>query len=248
MKKKIANNKIIIASILGLSCLTAIGVGFSAWVISQEDKISDVGQISAKVDDIVDSRFSAKVTMTDADITFGPKVGSSNKIAASDGTTEDLNYAFIITFSPRDEEETTFPTISENVSYEVSYEFTGKMTLDEYGDSKQNFVTFPAKTTLGTLSSSGLTLATGLTGGTATPTYTDESNQTLSGYTLTYTGSLGWGTVFKSMNPSDDSSLSDSEVTTTVKNLKTLSSVLAGATEDNHLEITVYVERVGATD
>lgn len=246
MKKKIANKKIIIASILGLTCLTAVGVGFSAWVIGQEDKISDVGNIQAKVDDIVDSRFSAKVTMTDADITFGPKAGSSNKISASGETTEDLNFAFTITFSPRDGEQTKFPTISENVQYTVSYEFTNKMSLDAYGESNQNFVTFPAKTTLATLSATGLTVEAGLANATSDTTYTDATNTTVSGYTLTYTGSLGWGSVFKSMNPSDNPSLSDSEVTTTIKNLKTLSDILDGATDGNRLEITVSVERVAA--
>lgn len=243
MKKKIMGRKIAIVTILGLTCVTAIGVGFAAWAIGQEDSISDVGNISAKVDDIVDSRFSAKITMDDASINFGPKVGS-NKITSSSGENEeDLNFAFTLTFTPRDETSTEFPKIAEGVNYSISYEFTNKLHLDSYGDSNKNFVVFPEKTTIATLSSAGIAAADGITI-TSAPTYSDEASSILSGYTLTYTGSLAWGTVFQSMNPSDNSNLSDSDVTATVKNLQELSSILSNAGEDSQLEITAYVDRV----
>lgn len=72
MKKKVRNNKVILASILALGCLTAASVGFSSWVIAAQDIVNKTSNVNVKVADVEDHRFNVTASPSDSTIELGP--------------------------------------------------------------------------------------------------------------------------------------------------------------------------------
>lgn len=189
MKKKVRNNKVILASILALGCLTAASVGFSSWVIAAQSTDA-TSNVNVTVADVEDHRF--KVTASsDSIIKLGPST-EGKYISYSGGKSEEaLDFNFKLTFTTANGGSETFNFTSlRDQSFDIKFSFTNINTLNinDNADGK-TYIEFPSKT-IGTISNSGFTAGSGIT------TATQSSN------VITYSGKLAWGSYFGGQNPS----------------------------------------------
>lgn len=222
MRKKVRNNKIILASILALGCLTAASVGFSSWVIAAQNTKA-TSNVNVKVSDVADHRF--KVTASSGSII---KLGPSTEgkyISYSEGKSEEeLDFKFSLTFTANGSSSEAFDFKSlGDQSFNIKFSFTDTLKIN---DDVNEYIIFPLeKTTIGTISKSGFTASSGVT--TATP----SSN------VITYSGKLAWGSYFGGKNPSelDDSTKVDSYIAG-LNHLKT-------SLKDKSFVITVNIEK-----
>lgn len=183
MKKKVRNNKVILASILALGCLTAASVGFSSWVIAAQNTDAD-SNVSVTVADVEDYRF--KVTASsDSMIKLGPST-EGEYISYSGGKSEEaLDFTFSLTFTAKDGKDFKFTFLGDQ-SFDIKFSFTNTLNIN---DAKNTYIEFPPeKTTIGTISKSGF-IASGTT---------DPKNSNV----ITYSGKLAWGSYFGGQNPS----------------------------------------------
>lgn len=197
MRKKVRNNKTILASILALGCLTAASVGFSSWVIAAQ-KTDITHNVKVTVADVEDHRF--KVTASsDSIIKLGPSTNGKYISYSGSKSEEDLGFKFSLTFNKANANNEAFDFKSlGDQSFDIKFSFA-----DNINDAKNTYINFPDETTIGTISKSGFTPSTGVT------TATQTSN------VITYTGELTWGNYFGNENPSElnDSNQIDSYIT-----------------------------------
>lgn len=219
MKKKVRNNKVILASILALGCLTAASVGFSSWVIAAQNTDAD-SNVSVTVADVEDHRF--KVTASsDSMIKLGPST-EGEYISYSGGKSEEaLDFTFSLTFTAKDGKDFKFTSLGDQ-SFDIKFSFTNTLNIN---DAKNTYIEFPPeKTTIGTISKSGF-IASGTT---------DPKNSNV----ITYSGKLAWGSYFGGQNPSLLNN--PKEVDSYITGLNHLKECL----KDNAaFEITVYIEK-----
>lgn len=220
MKKKVRKNKVILASILALGCLTAASVGFSSWVIAAQNTDA-TSNVNVTVADVEDHRF--KVTaFSDSTIQLGPST-EGKYISYSGGKSEEaLDFNFKLTFTTANEGSEAFDFTSlGNQSFDINFSFTKTLNINDNADGK-TYIDFPSGT-IGTISKSGFTAGSGIT------TATQSSN------VITYNGQLAWGSYFDNKNPSEltDSTKADSYIT----KLKYLRTTL----NKQKLEITVNI-------
>lgn len=228
MKKKVRNNKVILASILALGCLTAASVGFSSWVIAAQST-NATSNVNVTVADVKDHRF--KVTASsDSTIQLGPST-EGKYISYSGGKSEEaLDFNFKLTFTTANggSEAFDFTSLGDQ-SFNIRFSFTDTLKIN---DAKNTYIDFPSKTTIGTISKSGFTPSSDVT--TATP----SSN------VITYNGKLAWGSYFGGKNPSelDDSTVSNdsTKVDSYIAGLNHLKTCL----EKKSFVITVNIEKV----
>lgn len=192
MRKKVRNNKTILASILALGCLTAASVGFSSWVIAAQ-KTDITHNVKVTVADVEDHRF--KVTASsDSLIKLGPSTKGTYISYSGSESEEALDFKFSLTFTAANGEAFNFTSLGDQ-SFNIKFSFTDKLNIN---DAKNTYINFPDETTIGTISKSGFTES-----GT-----TDPKNSNV----ITYSGKLTWGSYFGGKNPSelDDSTKVDS--------------------------------------
>lgn len=197
MKKKVRNNKVILASILALGCLTAASVGFSSWVIAAQNT-NATSNVKVTVADVEDYRF--KVTASsDSIIKLGPSKKGTYISCSGSESEEALDFNFKLTFNAKEGSEAFNFTSLGDQSFNIKFSFTDILNIN---DEKNTYIDFPSETTIGTISKSGFTASSGVT--TATP----SSN------VITYSGKLAWGSYFGGKNPSDleDSTKVDSYI------------------------------------
>ncbi len=197
MKKKVRNNKVILASILALGCLTAASVGFSSWVIAAQNT-NATSNVKVTVADVEDHRF--KVTASsDSIIKLGPSKKGTYISCSGSESEEALDFNFKLTFNAKEGSEAFNFTSLGDQSFNIKFSFTDILNIN---DEKNTYIDFPSETTIGTISKSGFTASSGVT--TATP----SSN------VITYSGKLAWGSYFGGKNPSDleDSTKVDSYI------------------------------------
>lgn len=224
MRKKVRNNKTILASILALGCLTAASVGFSSWVIAAQDT-SKTSNVSVTVADVKDHRFDVEAS-SDSKIELGPnKQGTYISYSGSESE-ENLNFTFSLTFTAKGVKDAfNFNSLGDQ-SFDIKFSFTNINTLNinDSVDGK-TYIDFPSET-IGTISNSGFTKKSS---GAAIDT--QNSN------VITYNGKLDWGSFFDNKNPSEliDSTKIDS-YTAALKHLKT-------SLEGKSFVITVYIEK-----
>lgn len=199
MKKKVRNNKVILASILALGCLTAASVGFSSWVIAAQDTQTLPTNVNVNVADVEDHRF--KVTASsDSTIQLGPST-KGTYISYSKGKSEEkLDFNFKLTFKDNDGKDFKFTSLGDQ-SFDIKFSFTDKSNIN---DAKNTYINFPDETTIGTISKSGFTAKSS---GAATDPQSSNA--------ITYNGELTWGSYFGGKNPSEleDPSKVDSYIT-----------------------------------
>lgn len=233
MKKKVRNNKVILASILALGCLTAASVGFSSWVIAAQNTSTKPFNVNVTVADIVDHRFNVKAS-SKSEIKLGPSTKGPYISYSGDKSEEALDFNFQLTFttngSEAGSEKFNFTSLGDQ-SFNIKFSFTNKLNIN---DAKNEYIKFPSeKTTIGTISKSGFSPSSGVTA-------TQNNNE------ITYNGALAWGSYFDGKNPSelDDSTvLSDStKVDSYIEGLKHLKDCLNNQSNKN-FEITVYIEK-----
>lgn len=230
MKKKVRNNKVILASILALGCLTAASVGFSSWVIAAQDTHT-TSNVNVTVADVEDHRFKVTASPSDSTIQLGPnKQGTYISYSGSESE-EDLNFNFKLTFDAIDDKAFDFTSLGDQ-SFDIKFSFTKTLNINDNVDGKTyiDFPSeFPSKKTIGTISKSGFTASSGVT--TATPSSSNE---------ITYKDNLAWGSYFDNKNPSELSN--PTKVDSYVEGLKHLKDCLNNQSNKN-FEITVYIEK-----
>lgn len=214
MRKKVRNNKTILASILALGCLTAASVGFSSWVIAAQNTAA-TSNVNVNVANIEDHRFNVAAS-SDSTIMLAP---STNGLWISGASEERLDFTFSLTFTTKDGKDFNFTSLGDQ-SFDINFSFTKILDINKDGNE---YINFPSGT-IGTISSSspGFTASTGVTA-------TQSSN------VITYNGKLAWGSYFGNKNPSElsDSTKIDSYVTA----LNRLKTIL----DNQKLEITVNI-------
>lgn len=216
MKKKVRNNKVILASILALGCLTAASVGFSSWVIAAQNTDA-ASNVEVTVADVKDHRF--KVTASsNSTIKLGPSTKGTYISYSESKYEEALDFTFSLTFTAANGEEFKFTSLGDQ-SFNIKFSFTDKLKINDDGNE---YIKFPSET-IGTISNSGF-IASGTT---------DPKNSNV----ITYNGKLDWGSYFGGKNPSelDDSTKVGSYIT----GLDHLRTYLDG----NSFKITVNIEK-----
>lgn len=223
MRKKVRNNKIILASILALGCLTAASVGFSSWVIAAQET-STTSNVNVTVADVEDHRF--KVTASsDSVIKLGPNKKGTYISCSGSGSEEALDFNFKLTFTANGSSSEAFDFTSlGDQSFNINFSFTNTLNINDNADGK-TYIDFPSGT-IGTISKSGFTASTGVT------TATQSSN------VITYNGKLAWGSYFGNKNPSDleESTKIDSYITG-------LNHLKEHLKDNAAFEITVNIEK-----
>lgn len=221
MKKKVRNNKVILASILALGCLTAASVGFSSWVIAAQN-ISTNSNVDVTVDGVEDHRYNFDViaSSSDSTIRLGPNPNGKYITPSGSASEEDLNFNFELKFTAKGSSAAFDFTSLGDQSLDIKFSFTN--TLNINGDEEE-YIKFPSET-IGTISKSGFTIKSS---GAATDT--QSSN------VITYNGQLAWGSYFGGKNPSE---LTDpTKVDLYIEKLNYLRNTL----DKQKLEITVNI-------
>lgn len=218
MKKKVRNNKVILASILALGCLTAASVGFSSWVIGAQNIITK-SNVDVTVDDVVDNRLFNVTASSNSTIKLGPSTPGKYISYSGSASEEELNFSFSLTFTAKGSSAAFDFTSLGDQSFDIKFSFTN--TLNINGDGYE-YIKFPFGT-IGTISKSGF-----IASGTTDP---QSSN------VITYNGQLAWGSYFGGKNPSE---LADStKVDLYIAKLNYLRTTL----NKKKLEITVNIEK-----
>lgn len=229
MRKKVRNNKTILASILALGCLTAASVGFSSWVIAAQNTDA-ASNVKVTVADVKDHRFKVEAS-SNSTIKLGPSTPGKYISYSGSASEEELDFNFTLTFTAANGNGEAFDFTSlGDQSFDIKFSFTDKLKINDDGNEYIKFPSEPSETTIGTISKSGF-----IASGTTVP---QSSN------VITYTGKLAWGSYFGNKNPSelDDSTvLKDStKVDLYITGLKHLKECL----KDNAaFVITVNIEK-----
>lgn len=221
MKKKVRNNKVILASILALGCLTAASVGFSSWVIAAQN-ISTNSNVDVTVDGVEDHRYNFDViaSSSDSTIRLGPNPNGKYITPSGSASEEDLNFNFELKFTAKGSSAAFDFTSLGDQSLDIKFSFTNILNIN--GDEEE-YIKFPSET-IGTISKSGFTVKSS---GAATDT--QSSN------VITYNGQLAWGSYFGGKNPSE---LTDpTKVDLYIEKLNYLRKTL----DNQKLEITVNI-------
>lgn len=197
MRKKVRNNKTILASILALGCLTAASVGFSSWVIAAQTTKA-TSNVNVTVADVEDYRFNVAAS-SDSTIKLGPNKQGTYISYSGSASEEELGFNFKLTFTANDGKEFNFTSLGDQ-SFDIKFSFTDKSNIN---DAKNTYINFPDETTIGTISKSGFTKKSS---GAATDPQSSNA--------ITYKGELTWGSYFGGKNPSEleDSSKVDSYI------------------------------------
>lgn len=221
MRKKVRNNKTILASILALGCLTAASVGFSSWVIAAQNT-GDTSNVNVTVANIEDHRFDVKA-FSDSTIMLAP---STNGLWISGASEEKLDFKFSLTFTAKgSSEEFKFTSLGDQ-SFDIKFSFTNINTLNINNNADgKTYIDFPSGT-IGTISNSGFT-----------PSSSGATTDPKSSNVITYSGKLAWGSYFGGKNPSelDDSDKVDLYIEV-LNHLKT-------SLDKQNLEIAVKIEK-----
>ena len=221
MRKKVRNNKTILASILALGCLTAASVGFSSWVIAAQNTKA-TSNVNVTVADVEDHRFNV-TAFSDSIIKLGPSKNGTYISYSGNASEEALDFNFKLTFTANGSSSDAFDFKSlGDQSFNIKFSFTNIKTLN-INDAENEYIKFPSET-IGTISKSGFTANSGVTA-------SQSSN------VITYNGKLAWGSYFDGKNPSELSNPTKVDLyTAALKHLKTI-------LDNQKLEITVNVEK-----
>ena len=151
MKKKVRNNKVILASILALGCLTAASVGFSSWVIAAQN-ISTKSNVNVTVDGVEDHRYNFNVAaFSDSTIKLAPsKLGTYISYSGS-ASEEKMDFTFSLTFTARGSGAVFDFTSLGDQSFNINFSFTNTLDINKDGNE---YIKFPSGI-IGTISKSG---------------------------------------------------------------------------------------------
>lgn len=226
MKKKVRNNKVILASILALGCLTAASVGFSSWVIVAQN-ISKKSNVSVTVDDVIDNRYKFDVkASSDSTIILAPSTQGKYISYSGSASEEKLDFKFSLTFTAKGSSAVfDFSSLGDQ-SADINFSFTNISDINRDG---KEYIKFPSGT-IGTISNSGFSPSLGVTA-------TQSSN------VITYSGKLDWGSYFGDKNPSELDESTVSKDPTKVDSYKDALNYLRNTLNNKKLEIKVNIEK-----
>lgn len=222
MKRKVRNNKVILASILALGCLTAASVGFSSWVIGAQDT-NAASNVNVTVDDVIDHGYNFDVTASSGStIKLGPSTKGLYISYSGDKPEEALDFKFSLTFTAKGSSAAfDFSSLGDQ-SFDIKFSFTNTLNINDNADGK-TYIVFPSKTTIGTISKSGF-IASGTT---------DSKSSNV----ITYNDQLAWGSYFGGQNPS--LLTNPKEVDSYIEGLNHIKTCL----DNKSFEITVNIEK-----
>lgn len=220
MKKKVRNNKVILASILALGCLTAASVGFSSWVIAAQN-ISIKSNVNVTVDGVENHRYNFDVTASsNSRIKLAPSTPGKYISYSGSASEEKLDFTFSLTFTARGSSAAFDFTSLGDQSFNINFSFTNTLDINKDGNE---YIKFPSGI-IGTISKSGFSPSSDVTA-------TQNNNE------ITYNGTLAWGSYFGGQNPSE---LADpTKVDLYIAKLNYLRNTL----DNQKLEITVNIEK-----
>lgn len=223
MRKKVRNNKIILASIFALGCLTAASVGFSSWVIAAQNTKA-TSNVNVTVADVEDHRFNVAAS-SNSTIELGPNKKGTYISCSGSESEEALDFKFSLRFTANGSSSEAFDFTSlGDQSFNIKFSFIDTLKIN---DDVNEYIKFPLeKTIIGTISKSGFT-----------PSSSDATTDPKSSNVITYSGKLAWGSYFGGKNPSelDDSTKVDSYIAG-LNHLKT-------SLKDKSFVITVNIEK-----
>ena len=227
MKKKVRNNKVILASILALGCLTAASVGFSSWVIVAQN-ISTNSNVDVTVDDVIDNRYKFDVkASSDSTIILAPSTQGKYISYSGSASEEKLDFKFSLTFTAKGSSaEFDFSSLGDQ-SLNIKFSFANTSILNRDGNE---YINFPSET-IGTISKSGFKASSDVT------TATQSSN------VITYSGELAWGSYFGGKNPSELDESTVSKDPTKVDSYTNALKYLRNTLNKKKLEITVNIDK-----
>lgn len=225
MKKKVRNNKVILASILALGCLTAASVGFSSWVIAAQN-IRAKSNVNVTVDDVEDRRYKFDVTASsDSTIILAPSTPGKYISYSGSASEEKLDFTFSLTFTAKGSNDVFNFTSLGDQSLDIKFSFTNISDINRDGNE---YIKFPSGT-IGTINNLGFTAS-----GKKDP---QSSN------VITYTGKLDWGSYFDYKNPSELDESTVSKDPTKVDSYTNALNYLRTTLNNKKLEITVNIEK-----
>lgn len=220
MKKKVRNNKVILASILALGCLTAASVGFSSWVIAAQN-ISTKSNVNVTVDGVEDHRYNFNVAaFSDSTIKLAPSTPGKYISYSGSASEEKLDFTFSLTFTARGSSAAFDFTSLGDQSFNINFSFTNTLDINKDG---YEYIKFPSGI-IGTISKSGFSPSSDVTA-------TQNNNE------ITYKGALAWGSYFDNKNPSELTN--PTKVDSYTEALNHLKTIL----DNQKLEITVNIEK-----
>ena len=129
MKKKVRNNKVILASILALGCLTAASVGFSSWVIAAQNT-DDTSNVKVTVADVKDHRFKVEAS-SNSTIKLGPSTNGTYISYSGSESEETLDFTFSLTFTAANNGETFNFTSLGDQSFDINFSFTNTLNIND---------------------------------------------------------------------------------------------------------------------
>ena len=226
MKKKVRNNKVILASILALGCLTAASVGFSSWVIVAQN-ISTKSNVDVTVDDVIDNRYKFDVTASsDSTIILAPSTPGKYISYSGSASEEVLDFKFKLKFTAKGSIDAfDFKSLGDQ-SLNIKFSFINTSILNRDGNE---YIKFPSGA-IGTISNSGFSPSLGVTA-------TQSSN------VITYSGKLAWGSYFGDKNPSELDESTVSKDPTKVDSYTNALKYLRTTLNNKKLEIKVNIEK-----
>lgn len=216
--KKKNNAKIVLPIIIGLTCVTGVGIGFSSWIISSQ-QVNTSHSITVNTADIVDKRVEVAVNESasgfDASVTFGPATSDSTAPITTDGNDEeDLSFTIIF-------------TVTEKTEGNLKNFSKFSLAFDTADYSSQNYIVFPTDVDISVTDGALQAVA-------AKVKVSKDSLVT----TVTYTDNFAWGTTFNSQNPS----LATDDIDTVRSNIEAMNNMFNGKSFTLNITSTLVSE------
>jgi len=231
-KKKIKSSKAVAIVAAALSAVAVGSVGFASWVISGTNvTVSTENNLSVKVADVIDKRFTLSVDNANSDLSvrFDAQSGDTTGpivYSADSGVTggEDLNASIVWTLAANDKKTSISGLVTS-----VTAEFSSYKDISSYVVSPFTVSGNKATATIWSTTTSPTGVETKVTTSIVNSNGTDSSSSdNISGaYSITCktTFTFSWGEYFGSSNPGNYSGSDASTIDNYISGLEALKSL-----------------------
>lgn len=186
-------NKYILYTLISLSLISVVSVGFSSWIINNS-KGDTTENFNITFGEVIDNTISANITSSDVSVSFDALEADlcTNEITNGDGNVEDLNYGV------------TFTLTSANSLVGINLDFTYSNTsnfISALGTNPNDYINCACLTNFTyTMPIDNVSDATN-TENTAVKLNVTYSNGTKTSATIEANFAFSWGSVFGNVNP-----------------------------------------------
>ncbi len=217
-------NKYILYTLISLSLISVVSVGFSSWIINNS-KGDTTGNFNITFGEVIDNTISANITSSDVSVSFDALEKSlcTNEITNGDGKVEDLNYGV------------TFTLTSANSLAGINLDFTYSNTsnfISALGTNPNDYINCACLTNFTYVMPNDNVTDNTITENTAVKLKVTYSNE-FKNAEVVANFAFSWGSVFGNVNPCK-SEVKD--VATKLNNFKTAYSNVTN--EQINLKIT----------